>query len=306
MMTRFLMPFGGKMDFRRRLLSFFSISLFALNVQAFPITSEKPWQWLADEPLTQTQSQSGFSRDGIVALPNCSGSFVKFRNTSEDAKGMILTNGHCLGNSFGGGFPKPGEAIVNKPKKLNVRLLKSDMSTLGNLRVEKIIYGTMTVTDAALLGVSQTYREIERSFGVRPLVISENRPQRDTEIEVPSGYWRRIYLCRIEAFVPTLREAGWTFKDSIRYSSPGCEVVGGTSGSPIVSRQTGEVIGVNNTGNESGKRCTMNNPCEVDENGQVSVIKGRGYGQQTYILAACVGANGVFDLTQKSCTLPGR
>lgn len=119
-----------------------------------------------------------------------------------------------------------------------------------------------------------------------------------------SGYWKRTYNCEIEAFVPQLKEGDWMFRESIRYSPKGCEVIGGTSGSPIIASNSGEVIGVNNTTNENGGRCTLNNPCEIDENGNVSIIQGRGYGQQTYWVYTCLDKSLAFDLKVEGCELP--
>jgi hypothetical protein len=162
----------------------------------------------------------------------------------------------------------------------------------------------MTDTDVGLLELNQTYAQIEAATGVKPLTLTDVAPAPGTAIDIPSGYWKRTYSCSIEATVNTLKEGGYVFTNSLRYSPTGCEVIGGTSGSPIVSSATGEVIAINNTGNEDGARCTMNNPCEVDAAGTVTVIKGRGYGQQIATLSTCLTASGVFDLAVPGCVLP--
>ncbi|HEY3483660.1 MAG TPA: serine protease, partial [Streptomyces sp.] len=87
----------------------------------------------------------------------------------------------------------------------------------------------------------------------------------------------------------------------IRYTSA-CQTIGGTSGSPIISG--GKVVGVNNTGNEDGQRCTDNNPCEVDQAGTVTVRQGINYGQETYGIPACLTPANEIALTQAGCTLP--
>ncbi len=93
-------------------------------------------------------------------------------------------------------------------------------------------------------------------------------------------------------------------KDSIRYSKKGCEVYGGTSGSPVIAKGERVVVGVNNTGNESGKLCTNNNPCEIDVNGNKKVLKGRGYAQQTYWVYSCLNEEFDIDLSKQGCNLP--
>ncbi|WP_372506169.1 S1 family peptidase [Actinomadura madurae] len=147
----------------------------------------------------------------------------------------------------------------------------------------------MTDTDVTVYRLDTTYAAIRRRYGIPALRLSTARPADGTPIRVVSGYWRTIYGCAIDATVYRLREAGWTWKDSIRYT-PRCRTIHGTSGSPVIDVRTGDVVGVNNTGNDDGGRCTFNNPCEVDRTGAVTVRHGSHYGQQTYLLARCLGA----------------
>jgi hypothetical protein len=199
---------------------------------------------------------------------------------------------------------KPGEVLHQKRRTFNMRLLDRNGTKVASLRADKIVYATMTDTDLALLELNANYSQIRQQTGVEALTLSDHRPAVGVAIEIPSGYWERTYSCMIDGFVNRLKEGDWMFTDSIRYSESGCEVVGGTSGSPIVSVSSGEVIGINNTGNESGRRCTINNPCEIDETGAITVLRGRGYGQQTYTLYSCLSATAVFDLSLPGCVLP--
>jgi V8-like Glu-specific endopeptidase len=175
---------------------------------------------------------------------------------------------------------------------------------VGTLSTTRLVYATMTRTDFAIYELDKNYREIEGQYRTRPLTLASRKGDLGEPIQVLSGYWKRGYSCAIEAFIPTLREAGWTMSDSIRYSRPGCEVIGGTSGSPVVSGLTREVIGVNNTGNESGEECTMNNPCEVDEAGNIRAEKGFSYGQQVRWIYGCLASGRTLDLKRPECELP--
>ncbi len=57
--------------------------------------------------------------------------------------------------------------------------------------------------------------------------------------------------------------------DSIRLPArDGCAIRGGYSGSPIVSRETGAVVGVANTGYVGGRRC-IDSACEENRRGRV-------------------------------------
>ena len=236
---------------------------------------------------------------GTVALSNCSGSVVRMPDSEPDDPALVLSNGHCIES----GFPAAGEVIVDQPSSRTFSLLNSAGSNVATLRASKIAYATMTDTDVSLYQLTTTYAQIESSHGIKALEVNAARPVQGTAIKVVSGYWKRIYSCSIDGFAYRLKEGEWTWKDSVRYTSS-CNTIGGTSGSPVVDDATGKVVAVNNTGNESGGRCTDNNPCEVDENGNVTVRRGINYGQQTYGIVPCVGLDNKIDLGRPGCELP--
>ena len=236
---------------------------------------------------------------GTVALSNCSGSVVKPAATPDTAPALVLTNGHCLET----GFPSPGQVITNQASSRRFTLLSASAGTLGTLRAKKVIYSTMTDTDVTLYQLTTTYAQIKSTFGISPLELSTAHPVAGSAIDVVSGFWRTVYSCNVDGFVFRLREASWTWKDSIRYTSA-CQTIGGTSGSPVIDTSTGLVVAVNNTGNEDGASCTLDNPCEVDQNGNVTVHQGTNYAEETYGIPACVTTGNRFDLTLPGCTLP--
>jgi V8-like Glu-specific endopeptidase len=241
----------------------------------------------------------GADYTGIAALSNCSGSLVRYAESVSTDAALILTNGHC----FEGGMPSPGQVIVNRSSTRSFTLLKPNSSNAGTVRATRVLYSTMTKTDVTLYQLNETYASIQSRLGVTPLTLAKQAPANGTGMAVVSGYWKRIYTCSVQATIPELREAGWVMKSSIKYLQPGCETIGGTSGSPVVSTSTGEVIGVNNTGNEDGGRCTMNNPCEVDANGNITVDQGAAYGQQTWWFYTCLTASRTIDLNKSGCQL---
>ena len=246
---------------------------------------------------TATAAPSAIDFSGTVALNNCSGSLVKLGSAPTSGPALVLTNGHC----YEGGFLDPGEVLVNRSSSRSFTLLSPSGGNLGTLRASKVAYATMTDTDITLYQLNTTYDAIKSRYGISPLEISTAHPTAGTAIKVVSGYWKRIYSCDIDGFVYRLKEGDWTWKDSIRYTSA-CQTIGGTSGSPVISG--GKVVGVNNTGNEDGQRCTDNNPCEVDQAGNVTVHYKTNYGQETYGIPACLTAANEIALTQAGCTLP--
>ena len=273
-----------------------AIAFLALST-AFAFPLPKPGMNLMSLPANFT---ANFNFEGIVALSNCSGSLIRLENSKDSDNGLILTNGHCL--EFG--MPAPGDVVYGKPSNRSFRLYDANNKIVGRLNASQVVYSTMTKTDMTIYKLRETYAEIKSQYNVNPLLLASQRSNVADPIEVVSGYWNRGYSCAVETFVTELREQGWTMNDSIRYSRPGCEVIGGTSGSPVINSANRSVIGVNNTGNEDGRKCTMNNPCEVDKDGNVSATKGYSYGQQTFWVYTCLNQYNEIDTTVSGCLLP--
>ncbi len=272
---------------------FLTSSAFALN---FPVNQKVDQKRLLQLGKFFT---TGYDFEGIVALNNCSGSIIQFEGASDQSPAIILTNGHCVET----GMAAPGTYKYKQPSTRAFTVLNPNATNAGRINATELIYSTMTGTDIALYKTRETYADIKTKYNVRPYVLSAKHPELGTAMQVISGYWRRGYSCNVEAFIPELREDGWVMNDSIRYSRPGCETIGGTSGSPVIATGTREVIGINNTGNEDGGRCTMNNPCEVDATGKISAVKGYSYGQQTYQIYSCVTATNEIDIRASGCQL---
>lgn len=280
----------------------FAITMVTTSALAFPLPKGNEAELaLRGQLFSPALFTTNYNFEGIVKLSNCSGSLVRFENSKPSDLGLVMTNGHCLDL---GGFLKPGEVVTNVPMTRSFGLYNAKAEVVGRLQSTKIEYGTMTNTDVSFYRLDQTYQQIKDSYNVNPLVLSSEKASVGSEIEVISGYWKRGYSCGIEYFVNQLNEDSWTFRDSIRYTRPGCETIGGTSGSPIISPITRKVIGINNTGNEDGKLCTMNNPCEVDANGNKKAYHGVSYGQQIYWVYSCLTEDNQFDLHKQGCMLP--
>ena len=282
----------------------FLFALLALSLAnvsyAFPTA---PFDALKTPIIHEDKSVADdYDFEGIVKLSNCSGSLIRFNGQPATAKAIVLTNGHCYSSGVFGGMIKPGEVVYNKTLSRDMKIFDKKMKQFS-VKAVKALYGTMTNTDIALYELSMSYAEISSKYKVEAFTLDPVRPSVGFDIDIVSGYWEKGYSCAIDAFIFTLKEADWTMKDSIRYTS-GCNTVGGTSGSPIIQRGTRNVIAINNTANEDGKKCTMNNPCEVSEEGNVTVLKDKKYGQQTYNIYSCLRPDFQVDLSIAGCTLP--
>ncbi|MEU8529292.1 MULTISPECIES: S1 family peptidase [Streptomyces] len=279
------------------------LALLLTGAAAAPAVASAP-QDTADRaaaPASRDRAATAVAVDfaGTVALSNCSGSVVRTPSSLPTDPALVLSNGHCLET----GFPAAGEVVKDQRSSRSFTLLNSSGSKAGTLRASKIAYATMTDTDVSIYQLTKTYAQIQSQYGINALTLDDAHPTQGAAIKVVSGYWKRIYSCNVDGFVYRLKEGEWTWKDSVRYTSS-CNTIGGTSGSPVIDTATGRVVAVNNTGNESGESCTVNNPCEVDESGAVTVRQGINYAQQTYTIVPCIGAGNVIDLNRAGCLLP--
>ncbi|MFJ6695069.1 serine protease [Streptomyces sp. NPDC091272] len=237
---------------------------------------------------------------GSVALSNCSGSVVRMPQSRPDDPALVLSNGHCITEQD---MPGAGEVVVDLPSSRTFALLNAKAEQVATLTASRLAYATMTDTDISLYRLTSTYAQIKKAYGIKALELNTEHPRQGRAITVVSGYWKKTYGCAVDGFVHRLKEGDWTWKDSLRYTAA-CQTIGGTSGSPVIDNRTGKVVAVNNTGNEDGERCTLNNPCEVDRHGKVTVRQGINYAQQTYGIARCVSRDSEVDLDRRGCRLP--
>ncbi|WP_328863649.1 S1 family peptidase [Streptomyces virginiae] len=274
------------------------LSLLLLGAAVGPAVAA-PTAPTATPPTAPAATAAAVDFAGTVALSNCSGSVVRAPGSGPNDLALVLSNGHCLES----GFPAAGEVVKDRPSSRSFSLLNSAGSKVGTLRASKVAYATMTDTDISIYQLTRTYAQIQSQYGITALTLDGARPTQGSAIKVVSGYWKRIYSCTVDGFAYRLKEGDWTWKDSVRYTSA-CNTIGGTSGSPVIDTATGKVVAVNNTGNEDGARCTVNNPCEVDQNGNMTVRQGINYAQQTYIVVPCIAPGNKIDLNRPGCTLP--
>lgn len=291
----------------RKSISLSCAALFAATLgsqSAFALP--RPGEVLPDPALSalvvQDLQADGYDYNGISKLNNCSGALVRYESSKPDDKAMILTNGHCV--PAAGGFIKPNAFLFNTAANRSFKFLKKDGS-LGTASVNstKVLYATMTGTDMALYQLALSFKEIEQRYDVDSLVLSNQHPVLNDAIEILSGYWQRGYSCHIDRFIFKMQEDKYVWNDSIRYSTDGCHTIHGTSGSPVLSKATHKVIAINNTGNDDGQKCTLNNPCEVSSGGEITYKKGLSYAQQTYIVYSCLNAKLEIDLAKPGCKL---
>jgi V8-like Glu-specific endopeptidase len=241
--------------------------------------------------------------DGMVLASGCSASLVAFTDSHPSDRALVLTNGHCIHRgSRHGIFPAPGEVFVNEDARTTQFYLFTRARVAVAARAERLLYATMTGSDIALFELPATYAELERQ-DIFPLTIDPVGAWKVGDVwSLPTSYWKTTYQCVVEGEVGRLREDVWSWTHAVRLAQENCALRGGASGSPLLN-SAGRVIGLINTVNDGGAECTLNNPCEVAPDNQVTVRKGKNYGFPVHGLYQCRAAGRQLDFTLPECPL---
>ena len=235
---------------------------------------------------------------GTARLPGCSGAVVRWASALGSDPAVVITNGHCVRRPFLGAR----EVLVDQRRWTRIELLDGLGSVARTVRGVRLQYASMYRTDLAVLSLRETYADLSGS-GIVPLSLAARGPSRGELVRIPSGYWTEQRACATRGTAYRLHERSWDWWRSIRLPArDGCAIRGGYSGSPIVSRDTGLVVGIANTGWIGGRGC-IDSACEEDRRGRVRTVRHMNYGQQTSWLLGCLEADRSLDLDVPGCRL---
>jgi hypothetical protein len=237
--------------------------------------------------------------EGAVDLGICVGSVVSTPASRPQDPALMMTNGHCVE----GKRPAPGASLTDQPADREVPIADRQGYPTTTAHAKRLVYATMTGTDVALYRLDQTYAQL-KAEGAKVFRLASSPARAGDSLTM--AYPTHRFHCTAEAVVPHLREGGYQEDHSIRYATgEDCAPFFGTSGSALLAPDGTTVVGIHNTHNDDGEKCTDNNPCEVGSDGTVTSVKGRGYGQQVYGIASCMTAGSKLDLSREGCTLTG-
>jgi V8-like Glu-specific endopeptidase len=241
----------------------------------------------------------------------CTGFLIATERQHPNSPAYVVTNGHCQGSASK--LPSPKDILVNRPTKTNFIVnyfhdFKADRLTIP---VKRMVYGTMKNNDIAILELTKTQQDLAKA-GITPLRISSQPASLGESvivIGIPSQGMRdslsflHAATCQTGETVQ-LKEDVYNWNRSIRHH---CSIVGGMSGSPMISLKTRRVVGIINTGvNDNAAKqpqCSLNRPCEIRKNGRIETLTHENYGQLVHQIPTCFDRQGVFDLHISGCNL---
>ncbi len=237
--------------------------------------------------------------EGSARVGNCLGSVVRTATSRPGDPALALTNGHCVPS----GRPAPGKALVDRPAGLADPVTVNDSAGYprATARATRLVYATMTGTDIALYRLDKTYAQLAAA-GAKVFRLSTTPMRGGDRISMARNTGRP--LCTVEAVVPRLREDDYQQNGAVRYApSDTCASRPGYSGTALLAPDGETVVGINNTHNRDGEKCTDNNPCEVGRDGSVTAVKGRSYGQQVHRISGCLITGSRLKLSRPGCGL---
>jgi hypothetical protein len=236
--------------------------------------------------------------------PQCTASLLDTRDEDNKALGpaYLLTAGHCV--SPGLGYP-----VAEMPFEASVifNFFNDTSDEHKSYKLHKANWASMSGTDIAILELD-THLSTLLEDGVTPLKLaySNSKIVRDVLIvgapqNLPeSGL--RLAACLQESTEATLVENWWTFPNTLKNRCK--DIRSGSSGSPVLDRETGSIVGVLFTstfGSTPDESCFVNSPCEV-KNGKAGWSPETQYSHAIDYLPGCF-VKGIFSTTSSSCTL---
>ncbi|MCK6599753.1 MAG: serine protease [Bdellovibrionaceae bacterium] len=228
-----------------------------------------------------------------------------------------VTNGHCFGLPF---YPQTARTNITPDQNYFVEFNDLDLAQKKTrLKVSKIIYLTMYLTDIAILELEKIDTEI-KSLGLEPIKISNIDLTPDLSgkifylpsfptindnanaIETRVG---RVSSCKLGDQV-NLMEANFIYPRSFRHT---CNSQHGSSGGPLISynneQKIWELFAIHNTSPDSentNNLCNANTPCELFQGKKT--VEQFNYAQDLRSLYKCFDSKGIFNVTLSGCILP--
>lgn len=211
---------------------------------------------------------------GVAKFDNCTAFAIRpSPETPSGAPAYLITAGHCIDQSV---------TAVTRDRAVNKTAIFHYFAgaTSGQVRVRAplAVYSTMKGTDLAIVRLDATLADLA-GRGIRPFTLAADSPAGGEAVNSagvpfdsipPAEQYLRTADCAVGA-TAELVEGRWHWWQMLRHDCS--DIRGGSSGSPLIARRTGEVVGVVTTTNTGAVfttgdfRCFTNQPCEVIRGG---------------------------------------
>ncbi|RJX76282.1 serine protease [Pseudomonas sp. LS-2] len=251
------------------------------------------WRAVGRLQMTDPTSQS-----------RCTAALIDSRDRISGLSGpaYILTSGHCVSKhslNFTNDLPVTGH--------IDFDYFLGNTQNTERYALKKVIRATMRGTDLALIELDSPLQALLEK-GIEPLALSGQAPVAGMDLMIvgaPSGHEEapglRLALCAYQA-QEDLVEDVYVFRRFLKHRCAG--VAAGSSGSPVLDRQTNRIVAVLSTSTTNAReenRCQDNAPCEI-KNGQPVWSPETQYSSPAIDLKTCF-SQGHFNPLDTECVL---
>lgn len=268
------------------------------------------------DPVLLSNADGENAYTGVVRYlgrATCTGVFLDTIPQGEDpgdAPAYVATNGHCPD------FPGSNEVLLDRPAPARHSVtFNYFVDTRGaqlTLPVARTVYATMKGHDVAIVEVDARYADLVRQ-GIAPWRTAMRLPDAGEPVVVVGAplqrtaetSYLRLAACALQGRAAVVQEYIWHWYD---FDRNGCRgVQPGSSGSPVISRVTGRVIGLLSTTTQGGRRpyteCSLDHPCEPQDDRDPIGLVEMSYATPLVRLDRCFGDDGHFDVAGSGCPL---
>ena len=243
----------------------------------------------------------------------CTGVFIATARSDDEgarAPAYVVSNGHCAD------FPGSNQVIIDAAVSNHRVVFDYFADTIGRQRVvpvRRVLFATMKAIDIAVLELDARFGDLVAE-GFQPWRLSRPRiAARDPVVVVgapqmssPNSSYLRLAACRVEGVAAVVLEFSWHWFDAERNACT--DVLPGSSGSPVIAKGTGRVVGIVNTTTAYAppySDCFLDDPCEA-AGGKTASRTDTNYASPVTALVGCFDTDGVFDMSRPDCGLdPG-
>jgi hypothetical protein len=236
--------------------------------------------------------------------PLCTASLIDTRDEENNALGpaYVLTAGHCVSLYLA----RPVAALPFEAS-VTFNFFNDTPDEYKSYKIHNANWASLTGTDIAVLELTSSLATVLED-GITPLKLTPDAFTASGDVLIvgaPSNLPEsglRLAACLQEPTEATLVENWWTYPDALKNSCK--DIRGGSSGSPVLDRESGNIVGVLFTstfGSTPDEMCFDNAPCEV-KNGKPMWFPETHYSNAIDYLPNCF-VKGVFNTTSGACTL---
>lgn len=251
--------------------------------------SQVAWERL---PFSSRHPMNGIGRIAVTFDYMCTGFLIETRGAA-NRPAYVLTNGHCAVAELSTFKTHP--TLVDQPPPPGMDIKLNDFFDAGererNFRVRRVTYATEAGIDLAVLELGVSVEELKRN-GFHFYRIESHVPQSGEKVKAVGVPFVGVdddhcFLHSSECELVTSSVVGFDASGEMGsrqwtglYEHK-CSTVGGQSGSPMFSKQSGNVVAIVNAEDER-----INYSMHVD------------------MIPGCFNSQGRFDLSLLTCRLP--